>query len=409
MKKINLIVFFLFAFLLWGLFFRFQQDNWFLDRYFDLNLNVSWSDSVYKYWRFDEVMRILQENYYNSEILLSGESKMIDGALRAYVDAIDDPYTVYMDSDQWSGFTSDLKWENDFEWIGAYIMKKDYYILVEEIVKNSPAFKSGLKPLDRIVMIDSWYVENLSIDEAVSKIRWPQWSQVNLLIERYDRDDNRTILNKTVTRDKVSVPSVVSEVIDYNWNKIWYLEIYIVWEETENLLEKEIIDLKQNNIDWIILDLRGNWWWFLPIAVEIASHFIPNNELVVSAQYKNFPYEKFYSKWYQTLQWLPVVVLIDWMTASAWEIIAMSMREKIWAILIWTQTFGKWSIQTVKEFQDNSLLKYTIGKWYSPDWKNIDEVWIAPDVVVEFDADKYQSDWFDNQMEEAKEILVNNL
>ncbi|MCF7835494.1 S41 family peptidase [Candidatus Gracilibacteria bacterium] len=409
MKKINLIVFFLFAFLLGGLFFRFQQDNGFLDRYFDLNLNVSGSDSVYKYGRFDEVMRILQENYYNSEILLSGESKMIDGALRAYVDAIDDPYTVYMDSDQGSGFTSDLKGENDFEGIGAYIMKKDYYILVEEIVKNSPAFKSGLKPLDRIVMIDSGYVENLSIDEAVSKIRGPQGSQVNLLIERYDRDDNRTILNKTVTRDKVSVPSVVSEVIDYNGNKIGYLEIYIVGEETENLLEKEIIDLKQNNIDGIILDLRGNGGGFLPIAVEIASHFIPNNELVVSAQYKNFPYEKFYSKGYQTLQGLPVVVLIDGMTASAGEIIAMSMREKIGAILIGTQTFGKGSIQTVKEFQDNSLLKYTIGKWYSPDGKNIDEVGIAPDVVVEFDADKYQSDGFDNQMEEAKEILVNNL
>lgn len=406
MKKINLVVLFLFAFLLWGIFFRIQENNyWFLKK--TVNLNLSWNWEWYKYSRFDQVLNILKNEYYDSELLFSGESKMIDNALRAYVDAIDDPYTVYMDTAQSSRFSQWLKWETDFEWIGAYVMKKDYYVLVEEIVKNSPAFNAWLMPLDRIVMIDSGYVEDLTVDEAVSKIRWPQWSKVNLLIERFDKKWNREVLERVVIRDKVSVPSVVSEIIQEDWFKIWYLEIYIVWEETENILERELLSLKNSSIDWVLLDLRWNGWWFLPIAVDIVSNFIPKDELVVFAQYKNFPEEKFYSRWYQTLQWLPVVVLIDGMTASAWEIIAVSMREKIWAILVWTQTFGKWSIQTVKEFEDWSLLKYTIWKWFSPSWKNFDKVWINPDVVIDFDANKYQSDWIDNQFEEAKQILIN--
>lgn len=96
----------------------------------------------------------------------------------------------------------------------------------------------------------------------------------------------------------------------------------------------------------IILDLRGNGWWLLPIAVEIASHFIPEDEVIVTAKYKTYEEEVYTSNGYKDLQNLPIVVLLDWFTASAWEIISLALKEQIWAILIGTQSFGKWSIHS---------------------------------------------------------------
>lgn len=408
MKKINLIVLFLFGVLVGGLIFKFKDT---LKLYDDTNLQNTWwiVTLEQKYSRFEDVLKILKKDYYDQPLLLSWEKQMVDHALAAYVNAIEDPYTVYMDNKQASGFQQDLKWESDFEWIWAYVMKKDYYVMIEEVLKDSPAFKAWLKPLDRIVMIDSWYTEKMSVDEAVSKIRWPKWTKVWLVIERYDRDGKRDILEREVIRDKLVVASVVSKVFEKDWYKIWYLEIYMVGEETENIFEREIINLTNQNVKWIILDLRWNGWWFLPIAVEIVSHFIPSWKLVVTAKYKNFWDEKYYSKWYSDLQSLPTVVLVDGMTASAWEIIAMALQEDKWIQLVWTQTFGKWSIQTIKDFSDGATLKYTIWKRYSPEWKNIDKIWIIPNVVIEFDVEKYKKDNLDNQLEEAKQILVNGL
>lgn len=408
MRKINLIILFLLGVLVGWLIFKFK-DNLNFYNYNNIQ-NNSWGITLQqKYSRFEDVLKILKKEYYDQDLLLSWEKSMVDHALAAYVNAIEDPYTVYMDNNLSSGFQQDLKWESDFEWIWAYIMKKDYYVMIEEVLKDSPAFKAWLKPLDRIVMIDSWYTEKMSIDEAVSKIRWLKWTKVWLVIERYDRNWKREILEREVTRDKLVVPSVVSEVFEIAWHKLWYLEIYMVGEETENLFEREIINLTNENVEWIILDLRWNGWWFLPIAVEIASHFIPSWKLIVTAKYKNFWDENYYSKWYEDLQSLSTVVLVDGMTASAWEIIAMALQEQQWIQLIWTQTFGKWSIQTIKDFDDGSILKYTIWKRYSPQWKNIDKLWVTPDIAVEFDVDKYKKDNLDNQLEEAKTLLLKML
>jgi carboxyl-terminal processing protease len=211
-------------------------------------------------------------------------------------------------------------------------------------------------------------------------------------------------LEKEVLRDKVLVPSVTSEIFTWK-NKIWYINISIIWEETEKLLKQNINDFKNQNIKWIILDLRWNWWWLLPIAVEISSHFVPKDKVIVTAKYKIFNDEIYSSKWYSDLQNIPIVILVDWMTASAWEIIALALQEQIWAKLVWTQTFGKWSIQTMEEFTDTTSLKYTIWKRYSPSNKNIDKIWITPDYIIEFDKDKYIKDKIDNQLEKTKEVI----
>lgn len=358
-----------------------------------------------QYERFETVYDILQDNYYDTAKLNSGA--MIEKAVKAFVDAIDDPYTVYMDSDQNSGFQEELKWEADFEGIGAVVTKKDYYVMIEEIIKDSPAFKAGLIPLDRVIMIDTGSTKDLTVDQAVSQIRGPKGTQVILTIERISKDDERKVLEIPVTRDQLLIPSVTSKIFT-GWDDtaIWYINISIIGEETEKLFQKEIKTLAKQNVKWIILDLRGNGWGLLPIAVEICSHFVPKNKVVVTARYKIFEEEVYKSEGYKDLQGLPVVVLVDDFTASAWEIIALALQEQIWAQIIGTQTFGKGSIQTMDEFDDHASLKYTIGKRYSPENKNIDKIWITPDILIPFDTWAYANDRTDNQLLRAQEELI---
>lgn len=355
-----------------------------------------------KYERFELVDAILQDDYYYPENINSW--LMIQDAVKAYVDAIDDPYTVYMDSEENSGFMNELEWEDHFEWIWAVVSKKDYYVLIEEVIKNAPAYKAWIKPLDRIIKIDEDYIQDWTLDEAVKHMRWPAWTKVEITLERDNWDDTE-ILKIEVIRDTVDIPSVSSKVLNIWEKKVWYVEISTIWEETENLFKLSIKELLDEWIDWMILDLRWNWGWYLDVWVEIASHFIPKWQLVVSAKYRWYSDTNYYSEWYWDLEWMKTVVLVDWLTASAGEIIALALQEQVWATLLWTTTFWKWSIQTIYPFQDWDSIKYTVWARYPPSDISVNEIWAAPDIVVEFDAETYINDDIDNQLEEAKNLF----
>ncbi len=356
------------------------------------------------YERFDTIYTILQSAYYDTEKINTG--KMLNNAIKAYVDAIEDPYTIYMDSEQNSWFQEELKGEVEFEGIGAVISKKDYYIQIDELIKGWPAFKAWLFMLDRIIMIGTWSTKDIDINEAVDQIRWPKGSKVLLTIERINKDGSKEVLEKEIARDIINVPSVNGKILTWtNGQNIGYINISIIGEETEHLLKTTILDLKNQNIKGLILDLRGNGWGILPVAVDVASHFIPKGKLVVSAKYTTFEDEKLISEGYNDFGDMPIVVLIDGLTASAGEIIALALQQHIGAQLIGTTTFGKWSIQTMTDFVDGASLKYTVGKWYAPNGINIDTTGITPDIIIEFDVDAYITNTTDNQLEKAKEII----
>lgn len=403
MKKINWILLFLLWILIGSAIIKFGPQD-FVNQYI-LKSNGTGELDYFRarYERFELIDNILDQWYYDHDKIEHND--MLKNAIKSYVDGIDDPYTIYMDADQNSWFIVSLEWEENFEWIGAVVNKKEYYILVEEVIKESPAFRVGLKALDRIIMIDTGYVENESLDDSVNRIKWPAWTKVHLAIERYNKEWERENLELDIERENIKIPSVSSEVIKIDDKKIWYIEMFIIWEETENLFKKEVSILAKTWVSGIILDLRWNGWGLMPIAVEIASHFIEKWKLVVSAKYKWYEDEKYYSKWFGEFENLKTVVLIDWMTASAWEIIAIALQEQWNATLLWTTTFGKWSIQTLDEFNDGDWLKYTIWKRFAPSNKNIDGVWTVPDITVEFNAENYKNNNIDNQLEEAKNLF----
>ncbi len=358
-----------------------------------------------KFWAIDE---ILDEEFYDDEILSGSKADMVEWALVGYVGAIDDPYTVYLKEEDNTELMNELEDSAGFAWIWAVIEKQENYVVISEVLKNSPAARAGLLPLDRIYMVEDQTLEDLTATEVVQLIRWEKWTEVNLFIEReWKKWEENSRFLVTIERDDVSIPSVTSEVIKKDGKNLLYLEVSIISNKTTALLLEEVSDAitAAGKIDGIILDLRGNSWWFLEEAVKLLGHFFPKDTLLVKSKYKAYEDVDHVSKWRWELWNYPIVILVDQLTASAGEIIALKFQEE-WKTIIWMQTFGKWSIQAVEDFKDGSSLKYTVWKWYSPNDVNIDKEWITPDIEVERDYEKYKEDWTDNQLEAAKEELL---
>jgi len=360
-----------------------------------------------EYKRFEELYDILQKEYYSWSMVDSWA--MMIWAVKAYVQAIGDPYTTYLDIVENDDLNESLQGSSDFEWIGAYVSMKEQGVQIDEVIKDGAAYDQWIFPLDIIVQVDGEIRNTMTIWDAVEKIRGPEWSEVTLLILRQNKAGEKELVEKTVTRKKIELLSVTSEVIQTWDTKIWYIEMSSIWDQTDALFAKEMQLLNEQAIDWLILDLRWNWWGYLDTAVEIVSHFLPKWDIVVTAKHRTFQDETYTSKGYGTVWDIPVVVLINGFTASAWEIIAMALQEDRDAIVVWTTTFWKWSIQTIKSFEDGSSLKYTIGKRYSPSDKNIDKVWFEPSIPIEFDAELYQESLIDNQLQLAVSTIKTTL
>ena len=363
---------------------------------------------IKKYERFEEIQQVLNQEYVDQKLLLSGEKSMLDSAVKAYVDGLGDPYTTYLDAVEFSGLQHELEWEGQIEGIWAVVGKKEYYIQIEEVIKGSPAFKAGLLPLDRIITIGTGETKNLTTYEAVSLIRGKKWTKVKFGIERPQNSWENQYLVIEVERDTIDIPSVRSKILTHNNQKIWYIEISIFWEQTNKLLTRAISDSVNENVSGIVLDLRGNGGGLLPVAVDLAGHFLEPWTLVVKTDFYTYQKADYRTKGFGELKEFPIVVLIDKMSASASEILALALREQGLNVkILGTSSFWKGTIQTLKDFDDQTSLKYTVGKRFWPQWTSIDKIGITPDIEVAFDMTGYIEKKIDNQLEKALEVLTN--
>lgn len=180
-------------------------------------------------------------------------------------------------------------------------------------------------------------------------------------------------------------------------------------EKTEALLNTAVREFIDTGINGIILDLRGNGGGLMLSAVDIAKHFLQTGKLVVSAQYRRYEDMNYYANGFGELEKYPLVVLIDGMTASAGEILALALHEQNNAPLVGTQSFGKGSIQTMHDFPGGESLKYTVGNRYSPRGVNVNALGVTPNVEVVFDLTGYVEQRIDNQMETAKSLLLDQI
>lgn len=326
----------------------------------------------------------------------SDAQKMLYGAISGMVSSLGDPYTVFLTPEESRKLTEDLSGE--FEGIGAELSMKDGKIIIVAPLSGLPAEKSGLKSGDVILEIDGGLTVGLSVDAAVDKIRGAAGSVVELKILR---EGSSAPLEFSITREKISVPSVKLEYKTSGNKKIAVLKISQFGDDTQNLLSqfaKEIVSSKANGI---VVDLRDDPGGYLDTAISASSLFLENGKIVVIESDKDGSKKEYKSSGEAILKNLPIVILVNGGSASASEIFAGALKDNGRAKLVGEKTFGKGSVQEIEPLLGGSSLKVTIAKWLTPSGTEINKVGITPEFVVA-DSDDPNSD---PQLDKALELL----
>lgn len=319
--------------------------------------------------------------------------KLQDGLQRGLVDAAGDPYTTFLSAEDAAEFDSDLN--GTFSGIGAELGKRDEKLVVMAPLEGSPARKAGVRAGDIIAKIGDDITTNISIDEAVNKIRGEAGTDIKLTLIRNDAP-----IELTITRANITVPSVKSEMLDGN---IGYIQLTRFSDDTAGLAAKAAQDFKAKNVKGIVLDVRNNGGGLLTTAVDVSSLWL-NNKVVVIEKEGGKTTNQLRSGNNPILEGIPTKVLINEGSASASEILAGALRDNGAAELVGTQSFGKGSVQELIELPGGGKLKVTVARWFTPNDKNIDKEGIAPGVKVELTPEDFNKNR-DPQKDRAAELL----
>ncbi|EXJ22601.1 carboxyl-terminal protease [Alkalibacterium sp. AK22] len=309
---------------------------------------------------------------------------LIEGALEGMADSIGDPYTEFLDEVESSSMDEDI--QGSFEGIGAEVMKEGDLVRIVSPIAGSPAEEAGLLPNDYIVEVDGESVADLSISEAVALIRGPQGTEVDLLIRRGESD-----FTVTLTRDSIPVESVRFE-LDEDHPSIGYVHITNFNIPTYEEVVDAIEELQEMGAEQFVFDVRGNPGGLLNSAIEISNIFVEDGEPIMQSQGRGeepFIYRANSDDLGNFKLDSPSVLLIDGGSASASEILAGAMSQSSDIPLIGTTTFGKGTIQNVLPLTSNGEIKFTAGRWLTPNGDWINEEGIQPDIEVEMP--EYQS------------------
>lgn len=353
---------------------------------------------VFNSKKVKEVYRFIEQNYYGFH---SKDQKVVEDAfLSSLANSLGDKHSSYMNDENAKKFISTLQW--DFEWIGAVIHENPKGIQIMKVLPGSPAEKNNLSQGDIITFVDGKTMNGMTADEAVNLIRWPKGSVVKLTI--LSKKEDGELKDISIQRDTVNVPTIYSEML--SGTTLGYIEISMFGENTVDEFIKWFNQLTSSGASGIIIDARNNGWWFLDAAVELCSLMLEKNVVVVSTKGNN-PIENMtlYTKDDSISNMhIPLIFLVNNMSASATEITAGALQEHHRALIVGEKTYGKWSVQTPFPLSDGSILKLTTAKWYTPNGRSIDEKWIEPDVIISLIDDDYKNG-YDRQLEWAKKLI----
>jgi carboxyl-terminal processing protease len=324
------------------------------------------------------------------------DQKALDGAKAGLVAAGGDPYTVYMDAKSAKQLSDDLT--GKLSGIGAEIGIKGGILTIIAPLADTPAEKAGLKSGDLIAKINNEDATNMTVDTAVSKIRGKAGTDVTLKIVHAGAQDPTDI---KITRADITVPSVKSELKNGN---VAYINITRFGPDTIDLVSKAADDLKAKGATKVILDLRNDPGGYLDAGVGVASQFLDSGQLVVEERTNGRSTDKLNSTGTGKFKGMPTVVLINSGSASASEILAGALHDHKVAQLVGEKSFGKGSVQEIKNLPDGAQLKVTIAHWYTPNGVNINKEGIKPDTEVKLTTDDYNANR-DPQLDKALEIL----
>ncbi len=341
------------------------------------------------YW---EVWDNLKSNFVDKSKVT--DQALFYGSLKGMAQSAGDPYTVFMDPKEAKEFADDLA--GTFEGIGAEVGMRGDVITVIAPLDGTPAQKAGLRSGDKIYAVDAKSTLGLTVDEVVKKIRGPKNTKVVLTIIR-GKDKPRDI---TITRSIIIVKSVKTELRS---DGILVIRVSNFNDDTEALFNEAVSLALLKNPKGIILDLRNNPGGYLETAVAMASEWVEFGPVVVE-QFSDNHKNEYPASGHPRLKDFPTIVLINGGSASASEILAGALRDYKKATIVGETSFGKGSVQNIRELTGGASLKVTIAKWLTPAGDFIHEKGIKPNIEVKLSATDLDKN-LDPQFNKALELL----
>ena len=352
------------------------------------------SDIYKKIDLFGEVLEKINEEYVDEV----DQSKSMDAAINGLLQSLD-PYSAYMTPESFKGMQTETS--GKFGGLGIEVGMEAGVVKVISPIDNTPASKAGLKAGDYIVKINNVQVQGKSLMEAVDLMRGSVGSSIELTIRR--RGVKKSIVFN-ITREIIQVQSVKSELID---NNIGYIRLTSFNENSSKQVKQKINKLnKDKNLKGYILDLRNNPGGLLSQAIKISDLFLENGEIVSTKSRKVSENRKWFAKKGDITNGKTLIVLINYGSASASEIVAGALKDHKRAILVGENSYGKGSVQSIIPLKNRGAIRLTIAKYYLPSGKSISKVGVTPDIeVVESSEDfKFNSET-DNQLNFAIKLL----
>ena len=317
---------------------------------------------------FSEVLTQVQKSYVDETKV----KDLVQGAIRGMLSTLD-PHSAYMTPDMYKEMQVETKGE--FGGVGIQIGVKENRLAVIAPIEGTPAYRAGIKSGDFITKVNDETTKDLTLMDAVQKMRGPKGSKINLTIQR---DGTPDPLQFTLVRDTIKIESVKSKVLD----NIGYVRLTQFQESTGRDLSKVLKQFKDLKLQSTILDLRNNPGGLLTSAVEVSEQFLPGGKLVVYTKGRESKKDEWIAKGKDQMDDSPMIILVNEGSASASEIVAGALQDYGRAVIVGTTSFGKGSVQTILPLGDGSGLRLTTAKYYTPKGRSIQSTGITPDIVV---------------------------
>ena len=343
---------------------------------------------------FSEVLDKINKQYVEEVDQNDAMDSAINGVLQSL-----DPYSAYMTPEMFKSMATETSGE--FGGLGIEVGMEAGVVKVISPIDNSPASKVGIKPGDYIVKINNTQVQGKSLSEAVELMRGPVGSDIQITIRRIGE---KKALNFTITRQIIEVSSVKTEIKE---NNVGYIRLTSFNENSSNQIKKEINKFKKNkDIEYYILDLRNNPGGLLSQAIKISDFFLESGEIVSTKSRKDNENRKWFAKKGDIINNKTIIVLINYGSASASEIVAGSLKDHKRAILIGQRSYGKGSVQSIIPLNNNGAIRLTVSKYYLPSGDSISEVGVLPDFEIEEENNEFIINTeTDNQLRFALKLL----
>ncbi len=327
---------------------------------------------------FGEVLEKINKEYVD-EI---NQSESMDSAINGLLQSLD-PYSAYMSPEVFNEMQTETS--GKFGGLGIEVSMEAGVVKVISPIDDTPASKAGIKAGDYIVKIDDIQVQGKSLNEAVDLMRGPVGSGIELTVRR--RGEKKA-LTFNIVREIIQIKSVKTDILKKN---IGYIRLTSFNENSGKQIKKEIENFeKNNNLKSYILDLRNNPGGLLSQAISISDFFLNNGEIVSTKSRKASENRKWFAKQGDLINGKTLVVLINYGSASASEIVAGALKDHKRAILLGENSYGKGSVQSIIPLKNDGAIRLTVAKYYLPSGKSISEIGVSPDIEVGEESDDFK-------------------